>query len=108
MPSIRKNVISKLGGYAMWTALGAATPLAIDRLIVHPTLNAHLGPEIFGAFIWVLGVVNLFGSFTADGYSTLLMRDTAQHTKEDADRLFGAALRLTLRRSLVLVPLHSG
>ncbi len=77
----------RLGRYAFWTAGGALLPLVMDRLIVHPVLSEHLGAGLFGAFLWVLGVVNLVGSVAASGFSTLLMRDFARQTSEAAGRI---------------------
>ncbi len=97
--------ILRLGGYAFWTAAGSMLPLAIDRLIVHPILNQYLGTELFGSFIWVLGIVNWFGSVAADGFGMLLMRDFARQTVEAAGRMFRTAFVMTIGMSLVLVPI---
>lgn len=93
----------RLGGYAFWTAGGALLPLLMDRLIVHPVLSEHLGAELFGAFLWVLAVVNLVGSAAANGFSTLLMRDFARQTSEAAGRMFRTATTLTIGLSLIIV-----
>jgi O-antigen/teichoic acid export membrane protein len=75
----------------------------MDRLIVHPVLSEHLGAELFGAFLWVLAVVNLVGSAAANGFSTLLMRDFARQTSEAAGRMFRTATTLTIGLSLIIV-----
>ena len=93
----------RLGKYAFWTASGAVLPLVMDRLIVHPVLNKHLGAELFGAFLWVLGIVNLVGSAAAFGFSTLLMREFARQTSEAAGRMFRTATTLTIGLSFIIV-----
>ena len=97
--------LTRLGGYAFWTAAGTMLPLAIDRLLIHPTLNQHLGRELFGSLIWVLGIVNWFGSVAAEGFATLLMRDFARQRAEAAGRMFRTALTLTIALSLLIAPL---
>ncbi|MBJ20215.1 MAG: hypothetical protein CL933_12465 [Deltaproteobacteria bacterium] len=79
-------------------------PLALDRLIVHPILNQYLGKELFGSFIWVLGIVNWFGSVAADGFAMLLLRDFVRQSVEAAGRMFRTAFTLTVVLSLLLIP----
>jgi O-antigen/teichoic acid export membrane protein len=98
----------RLGKYAFWTAGAAMLPLLMDRLIVHPILSEHLGAGLFGAFLWVLGVVNLVGSVAASGFSTLLMRDFSRQTSESAGRMFRTATTLTIGLSLVIVSVALG
>jgi len=98
----------RLGWYALWATGGAVLPLVMDRLIVHPVLSKYLGAELFGAFLWVLGIVNLVGSAAAYGFSTLLMRDFARQTPEAAGRMFRTATTLTIGLSLIIVSVALG
>jgi O-antigen/teichoic acid export membrane protein len=98
----------RLGRYALWATGGAVLPLVMDRLIVHPVLSKHLGAELFGAFLWVLGIVNLVGSVAAYGFLTLLMRDFARQTTEAAGRMFRTATTLTIGLSLIIVSVALG
>ena len=77
----------RIGGYAFWNAAAFSLPLGLDRLIVCPALNRHVGADVFGAFVWVIGIVNVFGLATSAGFGNYLMRDLAHRTPEDARRL---------------------
>lgn len=98
----------RLGKYAFWTASGAVLPLVMDRLIVHPVLNKHLGAELFGAFLWVLGIVNLFGSAAAFGFSTLLMREFSRQTPAAAGQMLRTATTLTVGLTFIIVCITLG
>lgn len=95
----------RMSSYAFWTAGGALLPLALDRLIIHPALNEHLGVEIFGAFLWILGIINLVGNVAADGFSTLLMREFARQSAPDAGRMFRTAITLNVGLSFLIIVL---
>lgn len=97
--------LARLGGYALWTAAGAMLPLAIDRLVIHPALNQHLGKDLFGSLVWVLGIVNWIGSSPAEGFAVLLMRDSARQAPEAAGRMLRTSLSLTIVLSMIVVPL---
>ena len=104
----RVRWLRRMAGYAFWTALGAMLPLALDRLIIHPILNQELGADVFGAFIWVLGIVNLFGNVAANGFVLLLMRDHARQEHAVATRMFRTALILTAILSIIILPVALG
>ncbi|MCH7545319.1 MAG: hypothetical protein IID30_02815 [Planctomycetes bacterium] len=104
----RVRWLRRMAGYAFWTALGAMLPVALDRLIIHPILNQELGADVFGAFIWVLGIVNLFGNVAANGFTLLLMRDHARQEHAVATRMFRTALILTAILSIVILPVALG
>ena len=87
--------LRRLSGYAFWSAAAFALPIALDRLIVAPVLVRHLGTDVFGAFVWVLGIVNVIGLATAAGFSNFLMRDLARRSSEDARKLMRTTLVLT-------------
>lgn len=93
----------RLSGYVFWTAAGALLPLALDRLLVHPVLNEHLGSDVFGALIWVLGIVSLFGACSAAGFNTLLMRDYAAFPKDRGGLVFRTSLTIALVFSVVII-----
>ena len=93
-PSLRARA-RRLGGYAFWTSAGFFLPVAVDRLVICPLLNKHLGPEVFGAFIWVIGIMNLFGSVVANGLAILLMRDLVRQPKESAGQWVRTAMLLS-------------
>lgn len=95
----------RLGMYAFWSSAGFAIAVAIDRLVVCPVLATHLGKETFGAFVWVLGVVNLFGNVAANGFTLKLMRDHASHEPEDARNMLRTALLLSLAVAFVVLGL---
>lgn len=84
--------IRRVGGYAMWSALAVALPLAVDRLVVAPRLELGLGKELFGAFQWVLGVTYLLSFSVGAGFSNYLMRDLARHGIDDARLIFKTAV----------------
>lgn len=104
----RVRWLHRMAGYAFWTALGAMLPLALDRLIIHPILNQELGTDVFGAFIWVLGIVNLFGNVAANGFVLLLIRDHARQEHAVATRMFRTALILTAILSIIILPVALG
>jgi len=89
----------RLGGYAFWHGVGLMLPLALDRLIICPKLNEHLGKELFGSFIWVIGIMNLFGNIAANGFAIMLMRNLA-HESPDSGRVM-------VRTSLLLSSLFT-
>lgn len=95
--------VMRVGGYAAWTTGGVALTLGIDRLVVCPLLNESLGDDVFGAFVWTMGLVNLFGSIGANGFAILLLREMAGHSDEDANSLFCTSLSLGSLCALVIV-----
>ena len=86
VPSLVARV-RRLVGYAFWNAAAFALPLGLDRLVICPALNEHIGVETFGAFVWVVGIVNLFGLATSAGFGNYLMRDLAHRAPEEAKSL---------------------
>lgn len=95
--------VMRVGGYAAWTTGGVALTLGIDRLVVCPLLNESLGNEVFGAFVWTMGLVNLFGSIGANGFAILLLREMAGHSAEKANSLFCTSLSLGSLCAIVIV-----
>jgi|GEM_PF-2746127 len=90
--------LRRLGGYAFWNAAAFALPLALDRLVIYPVLQRHLGKELFGALAWVLGVVYLPSLSAGAGFSNFLMRDLAHQTADGRSRM----LRTTMTAALVI------
>lgn len=84
----------RLGGHAFWNTAGFVLSLGLERLLVHPWMAAKLGDASFGAFIWVLGLVNLFGQVAANGFAIVMLRDFAG--KPEADR------QIMARQSLLM------
>lgn len=80
-------------------------PLMIDRLIILPELNKYLGSEVFGGYIWVIGVLNTFTNLAAAGCSVLLLRDIGKLTPEKASLAVRTALVLTAVLSVVVLSL---
>ena len=77
----------RLAGYGLWNGAAFAVPLGLDRLVICPALNKHLGVDVFGAFIWVMGLINVFGIATSAGFGNYLMRDLAHRAEGQAQRL---------------------
>ncbi|MCA9242781.1 MAG: hypothetical protein KDA32_02410 [Phycisphaerales bacterium] len=84
----------KLGGHAFWNTAGFIFSLGMERLLIHPIMKENLGAEAFGAFIWMLGLVNLFGQVAANGFAIVMLRD---FTGKSADEQ-----QLMARQSLLM------
>ena len=95
----------KIYGYAAWVAVAGVLPLFVDRLFVHPMLNEALGRDKFGQFIWVLGVIGLFGSCTTVGFSTLLMRDYVNYGILERNKLVRTSISLGAPLTAIIVSL---
>jgi O-antigen/teichoic acid export membrane protein len=88
--------LRRLGGYAFWNASAFALPLALDRLVICPVLQRHLGKELFGALAWVLGVVYLLSLSAGAGLSNFLMRELARQTVQAGRRMLRTAISAAL------------
>ena len=97
--------IRRLGAYTFWYSLGLMLPMGIDRLVICPVLNRQLGEELFGGFLWVVGLMNLFGNIGANGFSIPLMRDMAAADDVKSGEMFRGALLLTMVATYVILPL---
>ncbi len=95
--------LRRLGGYAFWSAAGFVLPIGIDRLFVAPVLNRHLGADVFGGFVWMLGIVNLFGNVGANGFALLLLRNLATQPAPQAGRTLRTAFVLSGAVSAVIL-----
>ena len=67
----------RLAWYGGANAISMMLPLAVDRLAICPLLNRTLGPEIFGAMVWVIGLGFIFGSLSGNGINVTVQRDYA-------------------------------
>lgn len=97
----------RLGKYAFWHSLGMILPLGLDRLFICPALNRHLGHDVFGGFIWVIGIMNLFGNIGANGFAILLMRNLAKESADGARRTVRTALLLSGGLTCVILTVAS-
>ncbi len=95
--------VRRLGGYASWTAAAFALPVAVDRLILFPILNRHLGEDLFGAFVWVLGVYALFRRISSNGFVITLMRNLGGCTPQEHTRLLHNGVTSCLAGSVLLL-----
>lgn len=86
-------------GYAMWSTAAFALPVALERLILCPVLRHYLGGVRFGAFVWVLDVMNLLSMAATAGFSNYLLRSLAT---VDGDRS-RAMLRMSLLLAVAIV-----
>lgn len=93
----------RMAGYTLLSGGGFALALAVDRLIVCPVLNQHLGSELFGGFMWTMGLVNLFGSVAANGFAILLLRDLAAFDKVRSGTFVRTALLLSGALSILIL-----
>ena len=82
------------GGYAFWSTAAFALPLAFDRLVICPVLKRYLLDDVFGAFVWLLGIVNMIGLAAGVGFGNYLMREFPHQTAEQARVLLRNALTL--------------
>jgi O-antigen/teichoic acid export membrane protein len=97
--------IARVGKYSFWTGAGFVLSLGVDRLLVCPLLNRSLGGDVFGGFLWVLGLMNLFGNVAANGFALYLLRQLAGQPRESARRMMNTAILLSIGLSIaVLVP----
>ncbi|MBU0618537.1 MAG: hypothetical protein KKI02_12535, partial [Planctomycetes bacterium] len=94
-------------GYLFWHSVGLMLPLALDRLIICPVLNEQLGKELFGSFVWVLGIMSLFGNIAANGFAILLMRSLAHSPLDTARLMVRTALLLSGMFSCLILALAS-
>ena len=101
----RFDRLIRLGGYALWTTAGFMLPLVIDRLLILPELNRHLGPDLFGGFVWVLGVLNMFTNIGSAGCAVLLMRQMAAMDRGEAASTTRTAWTLALLLSIAILTL---
>ncbi len=97
----------RLGGYAFWHSAGFMLPLGIDRLLICPLLSPKLGAELFGSFLWVVGVMYLLGNVGANGFAFLLMRDMASEPMERGRSMLRTALLLSGGLSCLILALGS-
>ena len=102
-PSRQSRRVARVASYAFWSAFGTVLPLFFDRIIVQPILARELGAELFGGLIWVLVVVNLIGYVGAAGFSTLLMRDYASYSPDQARLAYRCSLLLSTVISCILL-----
>lgn len=86
---------TRLSSYAFWVTAGFILTLAVERLVLHPHLAATFGDVPFGAFVWVLGVVNLVGMVAANGFVINLVRDLKSKQDDEARDFVRQALMLT-------------
>ena len=111
LPQLDRRLASqgfRFGGYAFWTALAIGGPLAIDRLLICPKLNAQFGEEVFGGFVWVRAIGFLLGGIISGGLSLFLMRDIATKTADEIPGTIRTAITLTLIVSLLGCVLGGG
>ena len=104
-PPRRIDRLLRLGGYAFWTTAGFMLPLVIDRLLVRPALNQSLGPEVFGGFVWVFGVLNMVTNAGSMGFAVLLMRRLAGMQRGEAATTAQTACTLALALSVLILSL---
>lgn len=93
----------RMAGYTLLSGGGFAMALAVDRLIVCPVLNQHLGSELFGGFLWTMGLMNLFGSVAANGFAILLLRDLSAFDKIRSGTFVRTALLLSGGLSVLIL-----
>ena len=99
--------VRRLGGYAFWHSAGFILPLGIDRLVICPLLSHKLGAELFGSFVWVVGVMYLLGNVGANGFAFLLMRDLASEPLERRRSMLRTTLLLSGGLSCLILALGS-
>jgi O-antigen/teichoic acid export membrane protein len=75
---------ARLAWYGGANAVSVMLPLAVDRLAICPLLNRTLGPEIFGALVWVIGMGFVFGSIAGNGIYVTVQRDYAHLSEPEA------------------------
>ncbi|MGE3181452.1 MAG: lipopolysaccharide biosynthesis protein [Phycisphaerae bacterium] len=93
----------RISSYAMWITAGFILTLAVERLVLHPYLRAAFGEIQFGAFVWVLGIVNLVGTVAANGFTINLMRDLKRYEDEFAANYIRQAVLLTATFSFFIL-----
>lgn len=84
------------------TTLGM--PIAVDRLVFHPTLASALGADMFGGFLWVQAVLAPVATLVGGGLSNVLIRSYAPLR----ERQVPAAIRDAARTSVVSSGLVTG
>lgn len=95
--------LARWGGYFFWNAAGLVLALGIDRLVVHPALAPCLGQDVFGAFIYVLGLVNLVGTVGANGFAIIMQREYARQSKDDARAMVRTSIALSVAISAAIL-----
>ena len=100
----RRSRLGRWFKYALWLALASAIPPAADRLLIAPHVNATLGAEVYGAFLFVQAFFFIAGNIVANGISLVVLRDYASQPRDAAPRMFRTAMSLAAASSLVVLP----